>query len=257
MNKFIHINNDAVYGASTLKVEKYPEANNMALHVCLDPKAVMANRQRLAQELQMPLSHWSLPWQKHTANIYRITKDDISKGATDKNTSIMNVDAVYTTEPNILIGVFTADCIGLLLVDETTPCIACIHSGWKGTIQSITTKTVNELFHLGLMHPATTTAYFSPSILFDSLEVGMEVVEQLKNNHIDTTHCIRYMSNQKAYIDNQGMNINMLKNLGITQIHPSSYDTKTNTHCFSYRNEGKKTGEHFTFGFIKGKDQEY
>ena len=50
----------------------------------------------------------------------------------------MNVDAVYTTEPNILIGVFTADCLGILVVDETTPCICAIHSGWKGTTLEIT-----------------------------------------------------------------------------------------------------------------------
>lgn len=57
----------------------------------------------------------------------------------------MNVDAVYTTEPNILIGVFTADCLGILVVDETTPCICAIHSGWKGTTLEITKKCLSEL----------------------------------------------------------------------------------------------------------------
>ena len=228
-----------------------PESNNMALHVCLNPEDVLKNRQRLALEINLPLDHWALPWQKHTANIHRITKEDIGKGSIDANTSIMNTDAVYTTESNILIGVFTADCVGLLLVDETTPCIAAIHSGWKGTVQGITDQTVKELIEKNLIHPKSTKAYFSPSLLFDTLEVGMEVVDQLKENHIDMEGCIRYMPNEKAYIDNQGMNIRMLKKYGIQEIYPSSYDTKPNEQCFSYRRDGKKTGEHFTFGYIK------
>lgn len=251
MNKLIYENNDKIYAATTMRNLSYPEGNNMALHVCLNPEDVLKNRQQLAQEINLPLDHWALPWQKHTANIYRITKEDLGKGSLDANTSILNTDAVYTTEANILIGVFTADCVGLLLVDETTPCIAAIHSGWKGTVQGITDKTVKELIEKNLIHPESTKAYFSPSLLFNTLEVGMEVVDQLKENHIDMEGCIRYMPNEKAYIDNQGMNILMLKKYGIQEIFPSSYDTKPNEHCFSYRRDGKQTGEHFTFGYIK------
>lgn len=138
INKIIHINNEHIFGATTLKDIALPEKNNTALHVCIDPKAVMINRKRLAEELNMPLDHWALPWQKHTNNMAHITSSDEGKGAYDKDTSIMNVDAVYTTEPNILIGVFTADCLGILVVDETTPCICAIHSGWKGTTLEIT-----------------------------------------------------------------------------------------------------------------------
>ncbi len=251
MNKLIYENNDKIFAATTMRNLSYPEGNNMALHVCLNPEDVLKNRQQLAQEINLPLDHWALPWQKHTANIYRITKEDLGKGSLDANTSILNTDAVYTTEANILIGVFTADCVGLLLVDETTPCIAAIHSGWKGTVQGITDKTVKELIEKNLIHPESTKAYFSPSLLFNTLEVGMEVVDQLKENHIDMEGCIRYMPNEKAYIDNQGMNILMLKKYGIQEIFPSSYDTKPNEHCFSYRRDGKQTGEHFTFGYIK------
>lgn len=252
-NKIIHINNEHIFGATTLKDITLPEKNNTALHVCIDPEAVMINRKRLAEELNMPLDHWALPWQKHTNNMAHITSSDKGKGAYDKDTSIMNVDAVYTTEPNILIGVFTADCLGILVVDETTPCICAIHSGWKGTTLEITKKCLSELIEKNLIHPESCHIYFSPSIQFDSLEVGMEVVEQMKQISIGTTPFIRYMPNEKAYIDNQGINIEMCKELGIPEknIHSSKYDTKKEFDtCFSYRND-KQTGEHFTFGYIK------
>ncbi len=253
MKQLIHINDQIVFGATTLKDKTALENNNMALHVCLDPEKVMTNRNKLSQELNIPLSNWSLPWQKHTSNIYEITKADKQKGAFDKNTSIMNVDAVYTNEKNILIGVFTADCVGILLIDETTPCICCIHSGWKGTAQSITDKCVKELIRKNKIDPKNTKAYFSPSILFDSLEVGMEVVDQIKQLNFNIEPFIRYMPNQKAYIDNQGLNIQMLLNngLNIQNIYPSKLDTKKELNdCFSFRND-KKTGEHFTYGYLK------
>ena len=137
--------NTNIYGAVTLKDLHAPEQNNMALHVCIDPDQVMKNRNQLSKELQIPLSSFTLPWQKHTDHLVMITKQDIGAGATDKNTSIMNADAIYTDLPGVLIGVFTADCVGILIVDESKPALCAIHSGWKGTAQAITHKSVSLL----------------------------------------------------------------------------------------------------------------
>ena len=255
--KYIQHINHKIFGATTLKDSAAPEQNNTALHVCIAPEEVMKNRYELARELNMPLENWTLPWQKHTDACQEVTQEDLGKGAFDKNTSIMDVDAIYTTQPNQLIGVFTADCVGILLADETTPCVCAIHSGWKGTTKMITYKTVQKLIQENKINPKTTQAYFSPSILKESLEVGMEVIEQIKQIEkelpLDTESFIQYMPNQKAYLDNQGINIELLKLCGIPNenIHPSSYNTKKEKEtCFSYRND-KKTGEHFTFGYIK------
>ena len=233
----------------------------MALHVCQDPEAVMENRRALAA-VTLPLSNWALPWQKHTDHIHRVTAGEQGAGSDDKNTSIMNVDAVWTTDPETLIGVFTADCVGLLVADPEIPLVACIHSGWKGTAQAITLKTLKVLMEEGGLDPARAHAWFSPSILQDSLEVGMEVIEAmepLKSLGIDVDSCWRRSvvpGSEKAYLDNQGLNRAMLLAAGMPaeHIHVPDRDTKTHPDCFSYRNEGKKTGEHFTFGWISGKD---
>lgn len=229
----------------------------MALHVCQDPKAVMENR-RILEQQTLPLQHWALPWQKHTDHIRRITALDRGAGALDRRTSIMDVDAVWTTDPDTLIGVFTADCVGLLVADPAIPVIACIHSGWKGTAQAITAKTMDVLIREAGLDPHRTQAWFSPSILQNSLEVGMEVIEAmepLKEQGLDVDR-FWYKSpdpdSDRAYLDNQGLNAAMLMAAGVPEenIHLSTLDTKTSPECFSYRNEGKKTGEHFTFGWI-------
>lgn len=254
MNKIECINTKTIYGAITLKDKTRPEQNNMALHKCIDPDQVMINRKELEKEIQHPLSQWVLPWQKHTANIQRVTSSDKGKGAFEKETSIMDVDALYTTEKGILIGVFTADCQGILIVDETTPLVCVIHSGWKGTALEITKKTLQRLNEEHLIHPETTHAYFSPSLLQESLEVGMEVVDLIKQMSFDTSPYIEYR-NDKGYIDNQGLNIKMCQDAGIMHIHPTKLDTKKELDlCFSYRND-KQTGEHFTFGYIKMDDR--
>ncbi len=199
---------DIVHGGTTLKDRQAPENGNMALHVCQDPVAVMENRRILAGQT-LPLDHWALPWQKHTANSHRVTAAERGRGAADKDTGIMDVDAVWTTEPDTLIGVFTADCVGLLVADPQVPLVACIHSGWKGTAQAITLKTMRELISVGGLDPARAQAWFSPSILQDlktmrelisvggldparaqawfspsilqdSLEVGPEVIEAME-----------------------------------------------------------------------------
>ena len=261
MNYIQHINT-TIFGATTMKDLNAPEQNNMALHVCIQPEEVMKNREHLAKDIHLPLQNWTLPWQKHTDIYQEVGLEDQGKGAFDKNTSIMNVDAIYTTKPNQLIGVFTADCVGILLVDETAPCICAIHSGWKGTTKMITYKTVQHLIKERKINPSTTKAYFSPSILKDSLEVGLEVVEQIqaieKEIPIHTDAFIRYAKNEKAFLDNQGLNVEMLKLCGFREenIFPSTLDTKKEKQiCFSYRND-KKTGEHFTFGYIKKPKQQ-
>ena len=243
-----------------MKDPSRPDQNNMALHVCNDPQGVLENRHQLEKET-IPLNRWALAWQKHTDQFYRVTRKDIGKGAYDKDTSILNVDALYTTEPEILIGVFTADCLGILVFDSTTPCVCTIHSGWKGTVQKITYKTIAHLIQKQLLHPQTTQVFFGPSLQFDSLEIGQDVITQIQAMDMNTTPFLKPISEQKALFDNQGLNIQMLRDLGIPSenIHPSSYDTlKDIQDTFSYRmnnrlKEFPKCGEHFIYGYIDKK----
>ena len=54
-------------------------------------------------------------------------------------------DAIGTNKKNIAIGVFTADCVPIILVDDKKEVVAAIHSGWKGTYNSIVKNAIEKM----------------------------------------------------------------------------------------------------------------
>lgn len=251
------IHTKKIIGGTTMRDICQPENNNMALHVCQNPEMIKINRKALSNET-ISLNRWVLPWQKHTANIVRVTGADAGKGAFDASDSILSTDGLYTTEPDLLIGVFTADCLGILIADDTTPCVAVVHSGWKGTVQHILYQMMQTLLENDLITPQSVQIFFSPSIQQKSFEIGPEVKEQLlaagEQIGLDFHPYIISEENgsDRSYADHQGMNIAVLRSFGIPEenIHPSLLDTKTTDTCFSFRRDKDKTGEHFTYGYI-------
>lgn len=253
--------NQIIHGVLTLRTPDAPEKGNTALHVCLNPDDVMASRRLLAKDT-LPLDQWCLPWQKHTAHTERVSRKDAGKGAFKAEDSVLETDGLYTTDPGLLIGVFTADCLGILFADPSVPLAAAVHSGWKGTAQAITLNLIETLKKEGLFHPESLHVYFSPSLMPSSLEVGPEVVDQIeqmaRNKNLNIEGCILPGQNDRSFLDNQQVNVRMLESQGIPakNIHVSSLDTRTSPYGFSYRRDGKQTGEHFSCIWIDPAAQE-
>jgi YfiH family protein len=49
----------------------------------------------------------------------------------------VEADGILTREPGVLIGVMTADCIPVLVVDPMQRAVAAFHAGWRGTVERI------------------------------------------------------------------------------------------------------------------------
>ena len=54
-------------------------------------------------------------------------------------------DALITGSPGIAIGVFTADCLPLLLFEPEQRVAAVVHAGWRGTAKEVTRKVVEKM----------------------------------------------------------------------------------------------------------------
>jgi hypothetical protein len=85
-------------------------------------------------------------------------------------------DASVTSRPGILLGIQTADCVPILLVDPRKRAVAAIHAGWRGTLARIAQKTIGHMQMRFGSKPADLRAALGPAIGGCCYEVGAELV---------------------------------------------------------------------------------
>jgi YfiH family protein len=94
-------------------------------------------------------------------------------------------DAAFANSRGILLGVQTADCLPILLVDLKKRAVAAIHAGWRGTLARIAEKTVGEMrMHFG-SKPGDILAALGPAIGGCCYEVGTELVTEFTSQFAD------------------------------------------------------------------------
>jgi YfiH family protein len=108
-------------------------------------------------------------------------------------------DALLENTPGSLVGVKTADCVPILLVDEQHRAVAAVHAGWRGTAAQIVRNAAEEMGrHFGT-RPADLHAAIGPSIGACCYEVGPEVAchfGQEGRCHIDLCEANRKQLNR-------------------------------------------------------------
>jgi YfiH family protein len=102
-------------------------------------------------------------YQKHSSNIF-IYDGEIHEG-----------DAIITNKKNIGIGVFTADCVPIIIYDKFNNAIAAVHSGWKGTLNKITEDTITKMQQVYGSNPENLVVYIGPHNRGCCYEVGNDV----------------------------------------------------------------------------------
>ena len=98
-------------------------------------------------------------------------------------------DAIITDEKEVIIGVFTADCVPIILVDDVKGVSAAIHSGWRGTFESITLKTVEKMKSEYGCKAEDIKAFIGPHIRKCCYEVSQDLKEKFleKKKEIDSS----------------------------------------------------------------------
>ena len=61
----------------------------------------------------------------------------------------IKADAIITDQRQIPIAVLTADCVPILLYDNSKNMVAAIHAGWKGAFKEIIKKVINFMLKKG------------------------------------------------------------------------------------------------------------
>lgn len=94
-------------------------------------------------------------------------------------------DASCANAPGLLLGVQTADCVPILLVDPKKLAVAAIHAGWRGTLARIAQKTVGEMCVKFGSKPTDILAALGPAIGGCCYEVGTELVTEFTSQFAD------------------------------------------------------------------------
>ncbi len=146
---------------------------NYGLHVPDNADAVLKNRQELLLHFNLPGAAVVIPEQTHSCNIAIVTPENA-------NHIFNDTDALITNQKNIIIGVLSADCVPILLVDPVKHVIAAIHAGWRGTVAEIGAKTLFKMNQIFGSQAQDVIACIGPSISQKNYEVGNDVARQFR-----------------------------------------------------------------------------
>ncbi|AYD39994.1 peptidoglycan editing factor PgeF [Clostridium fermenticellae] len=156
-------------------------------------------------------------------------------------------DALITDKKNIAIGVFTADCVPVLLYDTEKHVSAAVHSGWRGTFSCIVYKTIEKMKNEYNCTCNNIAAVIGPHIHQCCYEVSDELIEKFVNNPMYKgvdIHDGRYLSMQNCIIHQLKLeDVKDIRNLDICTFCSKEYETH------SYRKN--QDGRMFSFIFLK------
>lgn len=84
-------------------------------------------------------------------------------------------DGLIAATPGLLLGIQTADCLPVILVDTKRHAVGVFHAGWRGTVKRIVEKGVGEMHRCFGTNPRDLIAAIGPGIQGCCYEVGEEV----------------------------------------------------------------------------------
>ena len=194
-----------------------------------DKTRVIENRRRMAEQLGVDAGK---PSRRTSDPFARCDRGDRRRGRAARGPRPMP----SSPAPRALaIGVTTADCGPILLVDPSARVIGAAHAGWKGALTGILESTVDAMEKLGADRGGIVAA-IGPLIRQPSYEVGSEFVERFLDADADNVRF--FLPGERAghsMFDLAGYIRMRLENAGVLMIDDIGVDTYADERFYSYR----------------------
>ena len=244
---------DLLLHAVSKKSEERPYAFSLALHTGEEAQSIIINRNALEKQLvsTTPL-HFIVANQTHSDHIKIIDKP-LTRGWKSSSDAIEDCDALITNVPNVVLTIFTADCVPILLYDPVQQVVAAVHAGWKGSKAQIVKKTVQKMIQTFDSNASDIKAGIAPSIGGCCYEVGEEVAK-----HFFAVPQAYKQSGEKYMLNLPTVNKQQLLDVGIQidNIEMSHICTACEVeHYFSYRKEHGCSGRFMSMIALKDRDE--
>jgi YfiH family protein len=202
------------------------------------PEPLLARTPFRALRNQLPIEHLFFAEQVHGVKGKIITHNDLHTWQSFAHEG----DFLITNLRYVALGIMSADCLPIILIDHALQLVAIIHAGWRGTVNAIVGTVLAQLKELG-SNPGTLTAYLGPAAGSCCYQVDESFVQAIESNpHAQES---LFKKNRHLYFDLAKANILQLQAAGI----PSSSIITTYNLCticnpdfFSYRRQGKTAG---------------
>lgn len=88
---------------------------------------------------------------------------------------VMRADGLMTDDPEVMLGIQTADCVPVLVRDKRTGAVAAFHAGWRGTLKRIVEGGIGKMRLEFGSRPEDLEAAIGPAIGACCYAVGEEV----------------------------------------------------------------------------------
>jgi YfiH family protein len=219
---------------------------DVAPHV-FTTRAIDVSRDAASPGLRSVAAVMGLPPQA-IVQVHQVHGREVAEIRDESGPSVPDADVLVSIAAGRAIGVRVADCVPVLLADDTGRTVAAIHAGWRGVARRVAIAAVDHLRTRFGVRPARLLAALGPSIGPCCYEVGEDTREAFREQghaaplldqwfvagrtgrlHLDMWRAVR------DQLEGAGMLPTHIFTAGLcTLMHPELF--------FSYRREGQNTG---------------
>lgn len=104
-------------------------------------------------------------------------------------------DGLVTSKPGVALGIVSADCLPIFLVDKEHRAAALVHAGWRGLVKGILRRAVRVMKKSFGTRPSQCLAAIGPHIHSCCYEVGLVVARLFHVSDIKSSGAGRYRLN--------------------------------------------------------------
>ena len=199
-----------------------------------DPAHTAENRRR-AGEAVLPGARLLTCYQIHSPDVVTVTAlwDDADRP---------KADALVTDQPDLLLGVLTADCAPVLFHDPQAGVIGAAHAGWKGAIGGVTDRTIEAMEALGAQR-SRIAAVVGPCIAQKSYEVDAGFEARFTGEAAENAHFFRAGRAGHSWFDLEGYVAARLAAFGVGTVGMLGEDTYSQAERFYSFRRSTHAGE--------------
>ena len=206
---------------------------NCSVRVGDEPAKVREHMRRVAGNLGCTVEKLFVLHQTHSSIVIPVTTNEPFE-------KTPYGDALVTNQPNIFLGIKTADCAPVLLADPEERIIAAAHAGWRGAVGGVLENTIKTMTDMGAK-TQNIIAVIGPCIALQSYEVGQDMKEEFLKGDLKASSFFVPAEAGKYRFDLPGYVLARLERAGIGAAEWIGKDTYAlEKDYFSHRRSSQK-----------------